>query len=70
MEDKVLQQQEAVRRSGKTNMLDVAAVQSIAYDADFHQLVSWIEEHTHSEYVDMASRAAEKYRDEDIDYQV
>lgn len=35
----------AVRGTGLTNMFDVAAVQRIAYDMDFYDLVCWIEDH-------------------------
>ena len=35
----------AVRDTGLTNMFDVAAVQRIAYDMDFYDLVCWIEDH-------------------------
>lgn len=34
----------AVRDTGLTNMFDVAAVQRIAYDMDFYDLVCWIED--------------------------
>jgi len=42
--DKVFQQLEAVRRSGKTNMYDVSKVQRIAYESDYHELVCFIED--------------------------
>lgn len=35
----------AVRDTGLTNMFDVAAVQHIAYDMAFFDLVCWIEDH-------------------------
>lgn len=34
----------AVRDTGLTNMFDMAAVQRIAYDMDFYDLVCWIED--------------------------
>jgi len=71
MNDTVLQQQEAVRRSGRTNMLDVTTVTLIAVDAGFDELVVWIEDHSHSEYVAMASRAAEQFdASDELDYSV
>lgn len=68
--ERVKQQQEAVRRSGKTNMFDVSTVQRIAFEADFHDLVVWIDQHEDSEYLAMASEAAEEYRDEDLEFEV
>ena len=35
----------AVRETGRTNMFDTRAVQSIADDMDFYELVIFIEEH-------------------------
>ena len=35
----------AVRDTGLTNMFDVAAVQRIAYDMTFYDLVCWIDDH-------------------------
>lgn len=55
--DKILQQAEAIRRSGKTNMLDLDTVQLIAYESDFHALVTWIEDHNHKEYTEMMNMA-------------
>ena len=34
----------AVRDTGKTNMFDVNAVQRIAYEMGFYELVCWLEE--------------------------
>ncbi len=42
--DKVLEQVLAVRATGRTNMLDVTAVQRIAYEMDFYELVCFIED--------------------------
>ena len=44
MNDKIKEQILAVRDTGLTNMLDVAAVQHIAYDMAFFDLVCWIED--------------------------
>ena len=45
MTDKVKEQILAVRDTGLTNMFDVNAVQHIAYDMEFYELVVFIEEH-------------------------
>lgn len=44
MNEKVKEQLLAVRKTGLTNMFDVNAVQRIAYDMDFFELVNFIEE--------------------------
>jgi hypothetical protein len=40
----VLEGLEAVRQSGRTNMLEVSAVQLIAYQLGYHGTVLWIED--------------------------
>ena len=40
-----LEQLLEVRDSGETNMFDFNAVQRIAYEHDFFELVTWMEEH-------------------------
>ena len=45
MKDKVKEQILSVRDTGLTNMFDTRAVQRIAYDMDFYDLVIFIEEH-------------------------
>ena len=45
MNDKIKEQILAVRDTGLTNMFDVPAVQRIAYDMYFFDLVCWIEDH-------------------------
>jgi len=45
MEDKVKKQILAIRDTGLTNMFDTRAVQRIAYDMDFYDLVIFLEEH-------------------------
>lgn len=35
----------AVRDTGRTNMFDVNTVQRIAYDMEFYELVTYLEEH-------------------------
>lgn len=57
--DTVMQQYEAVRRSGKTNMLDTSTVQVIAHESDFHALVTFIEDSTDVEYMEMAESTVE-----------
>ena len=44
MTDKVKEQIHAVRDTGLTNMFDLRAVQRIAYEMDFYELVTFIEE--------------------------
>ena len=44
--DKVsLDQLMEIRDSGLTNMFDFHAVQRLAYERDFYELVCWMEEH-------------------------
>ncbi len=43
MNEKVKEQLLAVRETGLTNMFDLNAVQRIAYDIDFFELVNFIE---------------------------
>lgn len=50
MTDKIRKQIMAIRDSGLTNMFDVNAVQRIANERDFFDLVIFIEEHK-AEYV-------------------
>lgn len=50
MTGKIKDQILAVRDTGLTNMFDVNAVQRIAYDSGFYELVVFIEEHRR-EYV-------------------
>jgi len=44
MTDKVRKQILAVRDTGLTNMFDLNSVQRIAYEMDFYELVTFIEE--------------------------
>ena len=44
MDKKIKEQILAIRDTGLTNMFDVATVQRIAYDMDFHELVAYLEE--------------------------
>lgn len=39
-----------IRDTGLTNMFDVNTVQRLAYERDFYELVTWLEEHR-KEYV-------------------
>ncbi len=50
MDAKVRDQILAVRDTGLTNMFDVNAVQRIAYEMDYYELVNYLEEHR-KEYV-------------------
>ena len=45
MDKKVKEQILAVRDTGLTNMFDTRAVQRIAFDMDFFELVTFLEEH-------------------------
>lgn len=45
MTDKIKEQILAIRDTGLTNMFDVPAVQHIAYDMAFYELVAYLEEH-------------------------
>jgi len=44
MDEKLKEQILKVRDTGLTNMFDLTAVQRIAYEMDFHELVIFIEE--------------------------
>ena len=50
MDDKVKEQILAIRDTGLTNMFDLPAVQRLAYERDFFDLVIYLEEHP-KEYV-------------------
>ena len=50
MSDKVREQILAVRDTGLTNMFDINTVQRIAFDAEYYELVNYLEEHR-KEYV-------------------
>lgn len=45
MTDKVFQAIISIRASGKTNMFDIPTVQRIAFDEEFYELVTYLEEH-------------------------
>ena len=45
MKDKVKEQILTIRETGLTNMFDVHAVQRIANDMSFYELIVYIEEH-------------------------
>ena len=47
MKDKVKEQILTIRETGLTNMFDVRAVQRIANDMGFYELVVYLEEHRH-----------------------
>ena len=44
MDEKVISQIMQVRSGGQANMLDIYAVQRIAFDSGFYELVNFIEE--------------------------
>lgn len=45
MTDRVKEQILVIRDTGLTNMFDVQTVQRIAYDMEFYELVTYLEEH-------------------------
>ena len=48
MNEKIKEQIMAVRASGKTNMFDVPAVQRLAFENGYYELVNFIEENKSS----------------------
>ena len=50
MTEKVKEQILAIRATGLTNMFDIPMVQRLAYERDFFELVTYLEEHR-KEYV-------------------
>ena len=50
MSEEIREQILAIRATGLTNMFDVNAVQRIAFDAGYYELVNYLEEHR-KEYV-------------------
>ena len=50
MTEKVKEQLLAIRDTGLTNMFDISMVQRLAYERDFFELVTYLEEHR-KEYV-------------------
>ena len=50
MTEKVKEQILAIRDTGLTNMFDIPMVQRLAYERDFFELVTFLEEHR-KEYV-------------------
>lgn len=63
--DKVYQQYEAVRRSGKANMLNINLVQRIAYESGYHELVNAIEYHSKDWYMNFANEAVSRVNPDD-----
>lgn len=62
--EKVLQQQEAIRRSGQINMFDMNGVRRIAEDMGANELAQFIEEATTEQYISMAEESASQLRQE------
>ena len=50
MSEKIKAQILAIRATGKTNMFDIPVVQRLAYEMEFYELVSYLEDHR-QEYV-------------------
>lgn len=61
-DDKVLQQQEAIRKSGHVNMFDKNGVKRIAEQMGADELVEFIENSDAEEYINMAEESAEQLR--------
>ena len=45
MTEKIREQILAIRDTGLTNMFDINMVQRLAYEYDFVELVTWLEDH-------------------------
>ena len=45
IDPEALEQLLEIRDSGATNMFDFNTVQRLAYEQDFYELVTWMEEH-------------------------
>lgn len=62
--EKILDQLEKVRETGRTNMLDKGTVQHVAYEMELWGLVTFIEEADFNRYTEaleqMGERAARK----------
>lgn len=50
MDETILNQILEIRETGLTNMFDVPTVQRLAFDREFYELVTWLEDHK-AEYV-------------------
>ena len=50
MSEKIKAQILAIRATGKTNMFDIHVVQRLAYEMEFYELVTYLEDHR-QEYV-------------------
>jgi len=61
-DDEVMQQQEAIRKSGMTNMFNIQRVKKIAQEMGSDELVEFIDNNDSDAYMDMAEKAAEEYR--------
>lgn len=57
----MLAQFEAIRRSGKTNMMDRTTVQRIAYECGYHAVVNFIEDADNSRYLEVIEQAAREF---------
>lgn len=55
----VMKQQETIRQSGETNMMDMKCVLKIAERSGFDELVEFLERCTPKQYVEMAANATE-----------
>lgn len=48
-----------IRKTGEANMLDIGAVQKLAYDREYYELVTYIEDHQ-AEYVNFILTGKER----------
>ena len=61
MNEKIKEQILAIRNTGKTNMFDTSAVQWLAFDAGYFELVIFIQEHV-ADYVDFIINGDEEQK--------
>ena len=50
MSEKIKSQILAIRATGKTNMFDIPVVQRLAFEMEFYELVTYLEDHR-QEYI-------------------
>lgn len=62
--EEVMKQQEAIRKSGKTNMMNMNSVMKIAERSGFDELVKFLKECDPEQYVNMAGYATRYESDE------
>jgi hypothetical protein len=70
IDDATLEELEAIRRSGKTNMLDREVVGNIATEVGFHNLAAFVDAVGMATYTDALRMAPQKFGNEDINKSV